>query len=150
MELIQQSSPLSWLQKHLMPLPILLLLVVGSVSLVGCKKSPAQEILGKWTLDLTKTGAPGSMIASHGGTNASFTKDQKFDLNIGSLPVDGTYVLSGRTVTMHVTAFMGHDITKTNIGNKADLSATLSKDGSSLSIILPGSNSQKIYYKKSK
>ena len=133
---------------------LLVLLVVLSVLFIsGCHKSPAQQLIGLWTIDTAKSGAAGSAISQHGGSTISFSKDQKFHLLEGKLPIDGSFSVSGQLVTLHLESFMGKDIAamekKANRPASANsVTANLSTDGKSLTLKVPSQGVTLIYDKK--
>jgi hypothetical protein len=106
---------------------------------VGCAK-PEAQLVGKWTVDpssLSTGNAQGDSMAKQFAQSMAieFKADKTFTMTI-LLSFEGTYEVSGHTVTMKPTKAMGVDLSK--LESKDDskskpMVATLSDDGKTLS-----------------
>jgi hypothetical protein len=129
-----------------------LLLATMALLLAGCSSSPS--VVGKWKVDVSQEPAdnsPGGALAKSlaEGLAKSMTLELKEDKTFAMtmiFPMSGTYSVDGHNLKLHMTSVMGMDPSKMQGANQSsnqDMMATISDDGSKLTITSAGGTAGK-------
>jgi len=109
--------------------------VLVCLILVGC--APKPTIVGKWKMDTSSMpGAKNDLAAGMAkGLSSMFSFEFKADNTYSGAMMEGTYTVSGNTVTLMTTKVMGMDVSKMGAkSNTAPQTGELSADGKTLTI----------------
>ena len=113
------------------------LVIVIAVIGAGCAQ-PEAQVIGKWKVDpasLSTGNAQQDAITKQFAQNMSveFKSDKTFSMTM-MVAFEGTYTLTGHTVTMTPTKAAGVDMPKQESATNKPLICTLSDDGKTLTI----------------
>lgn len=124
--------------------------VVAVAGLAGCKKGVEAQLEGKWTMSKAPNVDPKNPAAAMiqgmmKSVTIEFKKDHKFSMTM-MIPIEGTYSVSGNSVSLSPTSIMGMSMDQIKSQSKNNpamaksgdmdkpMNATLSEDGKTLTV----------------
>jgi hypothetical protein len=110
--------------------------------LAGCAHK--SDVVGKWKIDAgsVPTGKNDPAAAMAKSMSSMLSIEFKADNTFSGMMMEGTYAVSGNTVTMTATKMMGMDLSKFPGAKKSTpQTAQLSSDGKTLTIHAPSATS---------
>jgi len=126
-----------------------------ALTLAGCAASPEKQVVGKWKGSVTlppnmaKDPRAGMLKGMFSNLTLEVKEDKKFTLTM-MVPIEGTWSVSGKSLTLQPTKIMGMDVKQAQeMAKKQGRSATsmdkpmkmtLSEDGKTLTAENPESS----------